>query len=173
MTTIEERERAVEFAARREQWHQKYLRSQAERPQSTARGVHHMALICSDVERTIQFYQELLGFPLVELMENRDYKGSTHLFFDIGNDNLLAFFDFPGLGLRPGVESLGSVQHIAISTTPENLERTKAKLAERGVPYLGPDRGVTTSIYFKDPDGIQIELIAEPLRTMDGRGLGV
>jgi glyoxylase I family protein len=105
-------------------------------------------------------------------MENRDYKGSTHLFFDIGNDNLLAFFDFPGLGLQPGVESIGSVQHIAISTTAENLERTKARLEERGIAYLGPDRGVTTSIYFKDPDAIQIELIAEPLRTMDGRGLG-
>ena len=91
-----------------------------------------MALICSDVERTIQFYQDLLGFPLVELMENRDYKGSTHLFFDIGNNNLLAFFDFPGLGLQPGVESLGGVQHIAISTTPENLERVKSRLEENG-----------------------------------------
>jgi len=170
MTTVD---RGAEFAARREQWHKKYMRPAAERPPSTARGVHHMALICNDVEQTIQFYQELLGFPLVELMENRDYKGSTHLFFDIGNDNLLAFFDFPGLGLQPGVESLGAVQHIAISTTPENLERTKARLEERGITYLGPDRGVTTSIYFKDPDGIQIELIAEPLRIMDGRGLGV
>jgi glyoxylase I family protein len=170
MTTVEER--AAEFAAKREQWAQKYLKAAAERPPSTARGVHHMALICSDVEQTIQFYQELIGFPLVELMENRDYKGSTHLFFDIGNGNLLAFFDFPGLGLQPGVESLGGVQHIAISATPENFERVKARLDERGITYLGPDRGVTTSIYFKDPDGIQIELIAEPLRVMDGRALG-
>jgi glyoxylase I family protein len=170
MTTVD---RAAEFAARRDQWGKTYLRPAAERPPSTARGVHHMALICSDVERTIQFYQELLGFPLVELMENRDYKGSTHLFFDIGNNNLLAFFDFPGLGLQPGVESLGSVQHIAISTTTENLERIKAALEQKGIAYLGPDRGVTTSIYFKDPDGIQIEMIAEPLRIMDGRGLGV
>jgi glyoxylase I family protein len=170
MTTTD---RAAEFAARRDEWGKKYLRPPAERPPSSARGVHHMALICDDVERTIQFYQELLGFPLVELMENRDYKGSTHLFFDIGNDNLLAFFDFPGLGLKPGIEALGGVQHIAISTAPENLERIKARLEERGITYLGPDRGVTTSIYFKDPDGIQIELIAEPLRTMDGRGLGV
>ena len=170
MTTVD---RAAESAARREQWKKKYMRTAAERPPSTARGVHHMALICSDVEQTIQFYQDLLGFPLVELMENRDYKGSTHLFFDIGNDNLLAFFDFPGLGLQPGVESLGGVQHIAISTTPENLERTRARLEERGITYLGPDRGITTSIYFKDPDGIQIELIAEPLRIMEGRGLGV
>ena len=115
----------------------------------------------------------MLEFPLTELFENRDYKGSNHFFFDIGTGNLLAFFDFPGLGLKPGVESLGSVQHIAISTTTENLERIKARLQERGVTYLGPDRGVTTSIYFKDPDGIQIELIAEPLLTMDGKGLGV
>src|SRR5215472_15995530 len=150
MTTVD---RSAESAAKREQWHKKYLRPAAERPRSTARGVHHMALICSDVEQTIQFYKELLGFPLVELMENRDYKDSTHLFFDIGNDNLLAFFDFPDLGLEPGVESLGSVQHIAISTTPENLERTRSRLEERGILYLGPDRGVTTSIYFKDPDG--------------------
>ena len=166
-------DRAAESAARREQWSAKYLRDAAARPPSTARGVHHMALICSDVERTIQFYQELLGFPLVELMENRDYKGSTHLFFDIGNDNLLAFFDFPGLGLEPGVESIGSVQHIAISTNAAHLEQIKARLKERGIQYLGPDRGVTTAIYFKHPDGIQIELIAEPLRIRDGRGLGV
>ena len=169
MTTVD---RAAEWSAKRDQWASKYLKPASERPASTARGVHHMALICSDVEKTIQFYQDVCGFPLVELMENRDYKGSTHLFFDIGNDNLLAFFDFPGLGLQPGIEALGGVQHIAISTTPENLERVKARLDADSVKYLGPDRGVTTSIYFKDPDGIQIELIAEPLRVMDGRDLG-
>jgi glyoxylase I family protein len=169
MTSVD---RAAEWSAKRDQWASKYLKPASERPPSTARGVHHMALICSDVEKTIQFYQGVCGFPVVELMENRDYEGSTHLFFDIGNDNLLAFFDFPGLGLQPGVEALGGVQHIAISTTPENLERVKTRLDADGVKYLGPDRGVTTSIYFKDPDGIQIELIAEPLRVMDGRDLG-
>jgi glyoxylase I family protein len=173
MTTTEADRRSAESAVRREEWHRRYLKPAAERPQSTARGVHHMALICSDVERTIQFYQELCGFPLIELMENRDYKGSTHLFFDIGNQNLLAFFDFPGLGLQPGIEALGGVQHIAISTTPENLAAIKSRLEEKGVPYLGPDRGVTTSIYFKDPDGIQIEMIAEALHVMDGKGLGL
>src|SRR5712692_6797616 len=169
MTTTD---RAAESAEKRARWAEQYLRPTSDRPASTARGLHHLALICSDVERTIQFYQELIGFPLVELMENRDYKGSTHLFFDMGNDNLLAFFDFPGLGLQPGVESIGSVQHIAISTDPANLERIKRRLEAKGIQYLGPDRGVTTSIYFKDPDGIQIELIAEPLRIMDGRALG-
>jgi glyoxylase I family protein len=169
MTTVD---RGAEFAARRAQWADKYLKPAAGRPPSTARGVHHMALICSDVEQTIQFYQELLGFPLVELMENRDYKGSTHLFFDMGNDNLLAFFDFPGLGLKPGIEALGGVQHIAISIDSDNFEAIKKRLEQRGIQYLGPDRGAHDSIYFKDPDGIQIELIREPLKVMDGRNLG-
>ncbi len=169
MTTTSE---GIDFAARREELSRRYIKPPRERPPSTARGVHHTALICSDVERTIDFYQGLLGFPLIEMKENRDYRGSTHLFFDVGNRNLLAFFDFPGLGLQPGVESLGGVQHIAISTEPEQFEKLKARLEAAGVPYLGPDRGVVDSIYFKDPDGIQIELIQEPLLEMDGRHLG-
>jgi glyoxylase I family protein len=172
MTSTVEAQRSAEFREKRERWAKQYLKERPERPTSSARGLHHLALICSDVEQTIQFYQELLGFPLVELMENRDYAGSTHLFFDMGNDNLLAFFDFPGLGLKPGVESIGSVQHIAISTDAENFERVKKRLEERGIQYLGPDRGANDSIYFKDPDGIQIEFIREPLRVMDGRDLG-
>jgi glyoxylase I family protein len=161
----------TDFETRRAELKQKYLKPRAERPPSSARGLHHLALICSDVERTIQFYQGLLGFPLVELMENRDYQGSTHLFFDMGHDNLLAFFDFPGLGLQPGIEALGGVQHIAISTDSENFERVKAGLEAEGIPYLGPDRGARDSMYFKDPDGIQIEFIREPLLRMDGRSL--
>ena len=82
--------------ARREELKKKYLHAPAERPASTVRGVHHLALIAKDVEETIRFYQDFLGFPLVELVENRDYRGSSHFFFDIGNRNLLGFFDFPG-----------------------------------------------------------------------------
>jgi glyoxylase I family protein len=162
----------IDFAARREHWRQTYQKPGAQRPRSTARGVHHVALICSDVERTIQFYDGLLGFPVVEIIENRDYKGSTHLFFDLGHDNLLGFFDFPGLGLQPGGESIGSVQHIAISIDSDQFEAAKQRLAAAGVPYVGPDRGIIDSIYFKDPDGIQIELIREPLMVQDGHRLG-
>ena len=142
-----------------------------ERPATIGRGVHHLALICSDVERTIAFYQDTLGFPLVEVMENRDYPGSTHFFLDIGHGNLVAFFDFPGLGLAEAVEAHGSVQHIAISVEPEGLAAARARLDAAGVPYLGPDRGLTDSIYVRDPDGIQIELLAQPLRRMEGAAL--
>ena len=87
-----------------------------------------------DVERTIEFYQGLLEFPLTELFENRDYQGSTHFFFDIGNGNLLAFFDFPGLDLGPYAEVLGGLHHLAISVEPERWEHLKAKLDAAGVP---------------------------------------
>ena len=89
-----------------------------ERPATTARGVHHTAHISSDVARTIEFYQGLLGFPLTELFENRDYPGSTHFFFDIGGGNALAFFDFPGLDVGPYAEVLGGHHHLAISVEP-------------------------------------------------------
>ena len=147
------------------------VRPEGERPASSARGVHHAAFICSDVGRTIAFYQDLLGFPLVELVENRDYPGSSHFFFDLGNQTLLGFFDFPGLGLQPGVESIGSVQHIAISAPRDRWEEVRDRLDAAGVTYAGPDLGIEESMYFKDPDGIQIELLSDPLMYFGGQQL--
>ncbi len=137
----------------------------AERPPSSARGVHHTAVLCADVERTIRFYQGVLEFPLTELFENRDYKGSNHFFFDIGNGNLLAFFDFPGLNLGPYAEVLGGLHHIAISVTPESWQHLRENLDRAGVEYL-LESG--TSMYFRDPDGTRVELIADPLGEMYG-----
>jgi catechol 2,3-dioxygenase-like lactoylglutathione lyase family enzyme len=137
----------------------------AERPRSSARGLHHFALLCSDVERTVQFYQGVLEFPLTEIFENRDYKGSNHFFFDIGNGNLLAFFDLPGLGLGPYAEVLGGLHHVAISVEPDAWSRLKGRLDDAGVEYV-EESG--TSIYFRDPDGARIELIADPLGEMYG-----
>src|SRR2546423_15006374 len=98
-------DRSEEWAALRAQ----HLKASGERAPSSARGLHHLALLSSDVEATIGFYQDLLEFPLTELFENRDYRGSTHFFFDIGHGNLLAFFDFPGLALGEDAEWLGGV----------------------------------------------------------------
>ena len=154
------------LAERRRDLRSRFVKPDDRRPPSTGQGVHHLALICSDPETTIMFYDDLLGFPLVELFENRDYPGSTHFFFDIGNRNMLAFFDFPELGLEPVPEGLGGVQHVAISVTPEQFEAAKARLEVAGVLYRGPDLGVEESIYFKDPDDIQVELIRQPLFEM-------
>ncbi len=146
-----------------------YLKSAAERPESTARGLHHFALLSSDVERTICFYQDTLGFPLVELFENRDYRGSTHFFFDVGHGNLLAFFDFPGLGLEEYREVLGGHHHMAISVTEERWAELRTRLADAGVPteHVSGD-----SLYFLGPDGERLELLKNPLREMYGEKIG-
>jgi catechol 2,3-dioxygenase-like lactoylglutathione lyase family enzyme len=153
----------AEIESRRDRIRDTYLR--ADRSGSTARGVHHVALLSSDVEETVRFYQGLLGFPLTEIFENRDYRGSNHFFFDIGNGNLLAFFDFPGLDLGPYAEVLGGLHHVAISIEPEQWQSAKQRLDEAGVEYL-QESG--TSIYFRDPDGARLELIADPLGEMYG-----
>ena len=131
---------------------------------STARGLHHTALLSADVERTVRFYQDVLGFPLTEMVGNRDYEGSTHFFFDIGHGNALAFFDFPGLGLGGYQEVLGGHHHLAISMPRDNWERIKAKLEAAGVPIWVH----RSSMYFAGPDGERLELLAEPLGQMYG-----
>jgi glyoxylase I family protein len=149
----------------------KYLRPAAGRPATAARGIHHAALICRDVEATIVFYQETVGFPLVELVENRDYAGSSHFFFDVGNRTLLGFFDFPGHDHPDFQETIGGVQHIALSVSPEQFDRAKERFDAAGIEYLGPDRGVQDSLYVRDPNGVGIELYREELGIFEGTTL--
>lgn len=153
-------DRSDEWARLRE----RHLRPAGERAPSAAAGVHHQAFICSDVEQTIAFYQGLLEFPLTDLFQNRDYEGSTHFFFDLGNGNAIAFFDFPGLGLGPYAEVIGGHHHLAISMPEDNWHRIRAKLDGAGVETWQHE----TSLYFSDPDGLRLELLAEPLGQMYG-----
>jgi catechol 2,3-dioxygenase-like lactoylglutathione lyase family enzyme len=152
------------IAAERARLRKIYLRPSAERAPTTARGVHHVALLCTDVERTVQFYQDLLEFPLTDVFENRDYRGSTHFFFDIGNGNTIAFFDFPGLDLGTYREVLGGLHHLALSMAPAQWERIKAKLDAAGIGY----QQISSSLYCRDPDGTRLELLREPLGEMYG-----
>lgn len=153
------------LTAERDRIRSAYERPRDDRPPSSARGVHHVALICSDVERTTRFYQELLGFPLTTMFENRDLPGSTHFFFDIGNGNTIAFFDLPGVDPGPYAEVLGGLHHLAISIEVHHWEAAKARLDAAGVGY---DHVDGTSLYFRGPDGERLELIADPLRWMYG-----
>ena len=153
------------LTAERDRIRADHLQPSGSRPASAARGVHHVALISSDVERTVRFYQDLLELPLTDMFENRDYQGSTHFFFDIGHGNALAFFDLPGLDLGDYAEVLGGLHHLAISVEPERWAHLKAKLDDAGIPYQHIDG---TSIYFRDPDGARLELIADPLGEMYG-----
>ena len=153
------------LVAARERLRATWLKPAGERPASSARGLHHTALVSGDVERTTRFYSELLEFPLTEMIDNRDYPGSTHFFFDIGNGNLLAFFDFPGLDSGPYAEVLGGLHHVAISVEPGRWQQLKDKLDAAGVDYAHHSG---TSLYFAGPDGERLELICDPLGEMYG-----
>ena len=155
----------VAIEAERERIRDTYLQPADSRSPSSARGLHHFAVVARDVEETVRFYQGVLGFPLTEIFENRDYEGSNHFFFDIGHGNLLAFFDFPGLDVGEYAEVLGGLHHIAISVDPAKWETLRRNLDDAGVEYLHESG---TSIYFRDPNGARLELIADPLGEMYG-----
>ncbi|WP_028926841.1 VOC family protein [Pseudonocardia acaciae] len=166
--TVSEDERA-RLSTERDRVRDTYLAPREQRPATAARGIHHTALISGDVTRTVEFYQNVLGFPLIEMFENRDLPGSTHFFFDVGHGNALAFFDLPGVDPGEYAEVLGGLHHLAISVTRENWDAARSRLDAEGVPYQ-EESG--SSIYLRDPDGARIELIADPLGEMYGHPVG-
>jgi len=129
----------------------------ASQPVRTA-GVDHLALICSELERTIEFYTQLLGMQLTQIIQNRDEPTSTHIFLDMGGGNQLAFFDFPDKGDARTVRGVGSMHHVALKTRPDQMRAILGRLEQRHISYSlhgTPDAG---SIYVRDPDEILVEL---------------
>ena len=148
------------------------------------RGVNHLALVCKDMARTVDFYSNVLGMPLTKTIELPGGAGQ-HFFFDIGNGDSLAFFWFPKApAAAPGVASPraplgpeavtahGSMNHVAFDVPREKIEEYRERLIARGIevtPIVNHDDtpaqvsrelNATTfvrSIYFFDPDGILLE----------------
>ena len=149
------------------------------------RGVSHLALVCGDMARTVDFYENVVGLRLVKTMELPAGMGQ-HFFFDIGNGDHLAFFYFSGG--RDGVEEVshpatyatpsadGSMHHIAIEIAPEDVVACRDHLVANDIEFtfVAPCRGrpsgkslddiaddtYAASMYFKDPDGIVLEFCA-------------
>ncbi|MFD4611839.1 VOC family protein [Streptomyces sp. NPDC058440] len=156
---------------RQQELRQRYLLPAGERPKTVARGIHHAAFICRDVEETILFYRDAMGFPVVDLVENRDYPGSTHFFLDIGNENLLAFFDFPGHPHPEYEENIGGGHHLALSVTDEAFAAIKGRLKERDIPFMEIEDGHAPNLFVADPNGLRLEIYGEPLGYALGRYL--
>src|SRR5579871_4343534 len=80
-------------------------------------GVNHLALVCRDMARTVEFYQDTLGMPLVKTIDLPRGMGQ-HFFFDIGNGDSLAFFWFPGApAASPGVSAPAALPGVGEITT--------------------------------------------------------
>ena len=121
-------------------------------------GVDHLALICSDVGRTIEFYTEVVGMTLNKVVPNRDEPSSIHIFLDMGGGNFLAFFDFPKKGPAKTERGIGSMHHLALKATPEQYAKTVGILRERGIEHDIHGGETSGAVYFRDPDGILLEV---------------
>ena len=134
-------------------------------------GLNHIDLGTKDMEATRAFYEGLLGFPLVraDLVEIGDEGRLQHFFFDIGNGQLLGFMSGEAVegfskdydsGINRGLGLPHGVYHFAFNAGSEDeLEAVKKHLEASGVEVRGPvdHEGWCKSIYFDDPNGLQLE----------------
>lgn len=121
-------------------------------------GVHHLALVCSDLQQTIEFYTDVLKMPLVKIVPNRDEPTSTHVFFDMGGGNMLAFFDFPEHHADLTHLGVGSMHHVAIRTPRQHYQAILNHVRQQDVPHTHHGSDTEGSLYLPDPDGIVIEI---------------
>jgi glyoxylase I family protein len=121
-------------------------------------GVDHLALICSDMDQTIEFYTEVVGMTLNKVISNRDEPSSTHIFMDMGGTNYLAFFDFPKKGPAKTERGVGSMHHLAMKGTSEQYARALKALRGRGIEHDAHGTDTKGSVYFRDPNGILLEI---------------
>lgn len=151
-------------------------------------GVNHLALVCKDMARTVRFYRDILGMPLVKTIDLPKGRGQ-HFFFDIGNGDSLAFFWFPtapeaapgvsapaNLPTRGSIDSAhGSMNHIAFNVPAYKFDEYYDRLKSKGIdvtPVFNHDDSPTQSsptvtdqvfvrsVYFFDPDGVCLEFAA-------------
>lgn len=127
-------------------------------------GLHHITLVCNDAQRTVDFYTGVLGLRLVKKTVNFDDPGSYHLYFgdEIGRPGTaITYFEWPrAAGGRPGI---GGTHHYALTVSSyDGLLKWKRRLVDLGLSVDGPyDRHYFTSIYFRDPDGVILEIATE------------
>ena len=156
MTDVKE----IDYAAKRAALVEKYTPTNQPAggdPVATG-GVDHLALICSDIGRTIKFYTEVVGMTLNKVVANRDEPSSTHIFLDMGGGNFLAFFDFPKNGPLKTQRGVGSMHHLALKCSPEQYKKAILTLRERDIKHNIHGDETVGSIYFRDPDDILLEI---------------
>jgi len=137
------------------------------------RHFHHVAFRCRDAEETRHFYEDVLGLPLAAGLALSEISGTDtplrymHLFFELGDGNFVAFFDAPDTATEEHFKRRsGFNRHIAIETdSPDSLAVYEARLRAHGVDCWGPlDHGFVRSLYFYDPNGINLEITARTER---------
>ena len=124
-------------------------------------GMHHITFVGSNRETTIDFYQGVLGMPLVIDQPNLDVPEETHLYFDAGDGRLITFFVRPQRAddPTPNPQNVGNLHHLALNVSRSTYTQVAQRLNERGIWNTGNiDRGFMDSIYFRDPNGQLLEI---------------
>ncbi len=136
----------------------------------THKGFSHVGLSTLDLDKTRDFYENVLGFkPVIcDIIKIKEGGRIRHVFFDTGRDQLMAFMearDVPGVpveydaGINRGLGVPGAFYHFAFEAGNETqLEDKRRELAAKGVEVTDiVDHTWAKSIYFKDPNGISLE----------------
>lgn len=126
-------------------------------------GLHHVTVICADLERTTAFYRDVLGLALVRESVNDDDPDARHFWFGDTHataGTLLSFMEYPEM--EPAKVGVGSVHHVALSVaSPDELDAWRDYLRSREVDCTDVfERGGLRSIYLRDPDGVIVEIAA-------------
>ncbi len=124
-------------------------------------GVHHLTFVGSNRQAIIDFYQGVLGMPLVFEQPNLDVPEENHLYFDPGDGRLITFFVRPTRvnDPAPNPENIGNLHHVAFTVSRATYTQIAARLKKLGIKNTGPiDRGFMDSIYFRDPNGQLLEM---------------
>jgi len=144
------------------------------------RGIHHLALVTTDMRMTLDFYVRVLGMPLVHGLRTPSprpgagpahgvgsppYKNILHYFLDMGGDSLLAFFEYPKEVAKTDRDTLGAMQHVSFVCGPRRYREMQERLKANGIEIVaGPLLTIPPAIhsfYFFDPNAIRLEIVCD------------
>ena len=131
--------------------------------------IHHVAYRCNDAKETVEFYERVLdmefqiAFAEDRVPSTKEPDPYMHVFLDAGMGNVLAFFELPTREPMDRDRNTPEwVQHIAFEVEDyDALVAAKKHIVAEGVDVIGPtNHGIFQSIYFFDPNGHRLELVA-------------
>lgn len=137
-------------------------------------GMHHIALMTSDIKRQIEYFSDVLGARLVGLYFMHGTEGYWHAFLELSASSVVAFIQTPAvkdIETRLDVThartpshpcAAGTMQHLALNVdSVDDLLAMRDRIRSRGVTCFGPvDHGMCTSIYFAGLEGLNLEISA-------------
>lgn len=140
--------------------------------------LHHYAFVVRDHEVNRQFFEDVLGLPLVATWCERTYNSEVqrevdycHTFFGLADGSALAFFQFADEDMyersKAVYPQIGRYQHIALKVDRKTFDEIDSRLAAARVPRRQTDHGYCVSLYATSPDGLRVEFTVDPANVED------